>query len=1381
MTKALGVSFPVVAVGASAGGLEAFTQLLGHLPADAGMAFVLIQHLDPAHVSLLSEALSRATKMTVQPVTDGLRMKPDCVYVIPPNADVALAHGVLTLLPRSTDTRKPHLPIDFFFRTLAQERGNQAIGVVLSGTASDGTAGLRAIKAADGITFVQEPATAKFSGMPQSAVDAGVADYVLPLDRLADELVRLSRHPYLAAREQELQWKRNDGTLRKIFVLVRDATGVDYSEYKPATLERRLARRMALCKVTTTKDYLKLLLENRAEAEALYEDVLIHVTSFFRDPEVFENLKRHVLPQIVASKSHEAPVRVWVAGCSTGEEVYSLAIALLEFLGDKAGAHPIQIFGSDISEKAIDIARLGVYSDAAVRDLSDERRRRFFTKVDRGYQINRAARELCVFVRHDLARDPPFSKLDLVSCRNVLIYFGVALQKRILATFHYCLNRPGFLLLGRTESVSGLSHFFSSADKRDKIFARSATESALRFAMASENRPGVAGYSARARSGALPRGPDLAKHVDRLLLGQYAPPGVVVNDKAEILQFRGHTGAYLEAAPGEPQQNLLRMCREGLIAPLRFALGQAMKKRLPVRRDGVEVRQNGSVIRCNLVVIPIVGPTDTKESLFTVLFEEAPAAEVKPVSKRASRAKSPRAPKVEYELASTKEYLQSVLEEHARTNDELASANEEFVSNNEELQSMNEELETAKEEIQSSNEELTTVNDELHSRNHELSQVNADLINLLDTVDIPMLILDGERRIRRFTSKARRLLNVLQSDIGRRVDDIKPNVNVSDLEQRIADTLVSGTTQESEVQDREGRWYRMQIRPYKNAEGKHDGAILSLIDIDALKHNVDDAEWARDYALGIVDAVQVPFMVLDENLHAISANDAFYRTFDLTKSATEDQALFNLDGGGWDIPLLRGSLMGVIARDEPFQDLELEHDFPRRGAMTLRFAACAVHSRTRVPMILLSIEDITARRRAEDERSELLAKTQAAKAEAERANAAKDEFLATLSHELRTPLSAMLIQAQLLRRGGLEPSRIIRASELIERNVKVQVQLIDDLLDVSRIVAGKLSLQLQPVNLAQVVQAALENVSALAERKSIKLEVALSPGVEPISGDPTRLQQVVWNLLTNAIKFTPERGTVNVALDASDGTATVRVHDSGKGIESDFLPKIFDRFTQQDGSITRNYGGLGIGLAIVRHIVELHGGTVRAESLGEGQGATFSVTLPLIAAQRASSEPSAAGSAKSEPFVGARRRSGDLPQLDGLRVLIVDDDATMRESAAELLSAMGANPMGADSAAAALTAIDAFHPEILLCDIAMPGEDGLSFMRRLRHSRTPGKNLPAIALTALAGEGDRQRSLAAGFQEHLSKPVDGTRLAHSLALLSKRTPPADAADAVIKV
>jgi len=1212
--------FPVVGVAASAGGLEAFVQLLSGLPGDTGMAFVLIQHLDPSHPSLLSEVLSKGTPMSVQQARDQEEVRPNHVYVIPPGVDLELREGRLRLMERGDgDGHRGHFPADRFLRSLAAECGSYAIGVILSGTASDGTEGLKAIKAEGGITFAQEPGTARFGGMPESAIQAGIVDHRLALPELAAELVRLSRDSYVAGRVRPAA---GDSVLKQVLELLRIAVGVDFSEYKRSTVERRLSRRMALRHVARMEDYLVLLERDPLEIRALYDDIFIQVTSFFRDPEVMDGLKTFVFPEILKSKRGDAPIRIWSAGCSTGEETYSLAAVLLEFLGSATGQHRVQIFGSDVSELAIDRARQGVYPDAAFGDVGEERKRRFFTRVDQGYRISKAVRDLCVFVRHDLAHDPPFSRMDLVSCRNVLIYFNIELQKRVLSTFHYCLNHPGFLLLGRSESASSYGRLFAPVAKGLNLYARSSAPSTLNFPPRAEVRPAAQRPEAPAKPAV-----DLSRHLDRLLMSRYAPPGVLINEQLDVLQYRGQTGAFVAPAPGEPQNNLVKMARPGLLAPLRRTIARARRGHAPARAAGVEVDLEGGGRVCDLVVMPFAGVPESKERLFVVLFEEPVTSSSRARRKTASLSRRVER-RAEHELAATREYLHSLVEEHARTSEELESANEELISGNEELQSMNEELETAKEELQSTNEELTTVNDELHNRNQELNVVNADLLNLLMAVDIPLLILDSARNIRRFTPKARDILNVLPADVGRPVDDIRPNIQVPDLDRRIARVIETGGVQESEVQDHDGHWYRLQIRPYQFGDGTVGGAILSLVDIHLLKHHVNQALQARE--------------------------------------------------------------------------------------------------------------------------------------EAERANLTKDQFLATLSHELRSPLSVLMSYAQILQREAPANAKIKRASEAIQRATRQQVQLIEDLVHVSQIAAGKLRMEMRPVDLLGVVTAALETVSASAERKSIALETHLEEGIGPVAGDAGRLRQVVVNLLTNAIKFTPEKGKVTITLARMGPRASVVVADTGIGIDPRFLPHVFDRFAQQDPTSTRTHGGLGLGLTIVRHLVEAHGGEVIADSPGTGRGATFSVSLPLM---RPRQESSPAGGV---PAVGGgngrwARPEGAVP-LQGVQILVVDDDTLTRDAIAEMLEQAGAAVQVVGSVNEAMRAMAQLRPGVLISDLAMPGEDGLSL---IRHLRKQGDRVPALALTALAGDEDRRRALEAGFQMHMAKPADIDRLIGAVTELAR--------------
>ncbi len=862
--------FPIVGIGASAGGLEAFTQLLSHLPNNPGMALVFVQHLAPQHESALSELLGRATRTIVTEVKDDMAVERDRIYVIPPNTNMAIQKGHLRLVPRTPDQR--HLPIDYFLRSLAEELGGRAIGVILSGTASDGTLGLKAIKTEGGITFAQDARSARYADMPRNAVAAGCVDFVLSPEGIARELVRIAHHPYLLEprpfEEGGEMPAEGEEHLRRIFTLLRSASGVDFTHYKHTTIKRRIKRRMVLLKLQSFRDYVSYLEEHRAELDALYQDILIHVTGFFRDPVVFEALKTKVFPVLMQDRRPGAPIRIWVPGCSTGEEAYSIAICLMEYLGDTAGTQEIQIFATDISDAALERARAGLYMENIAAEVSPERLRRFFIKTPNGYQIIKSMRDKFVFARQDVSKDPPFSRLDLISCRNLLIYLGAFLQKHIIPVFHYALRPTGFLLLGSSETIGAFADHFTLLDKKNKIYAKRATTLRLPLEFS-----GMSEYDAGriARKGVYEEptpGFDMQKEADRILLSRFAPAGVIVNSDYEIVQFRGRTGPFLEPTPGQASLSLLRMAREGLLVDLRGALQKAKKNDAIVKKEGVEVRSNGGTHDVDIEVIPLRGPTPA-ERYYLVLFQASkpetqpekvklPAARVRLKAERGSQRQLSQ---LRHELTQTKSTLQSVIEEQDTTTEELKSANEEILSSNEELQSTNEELETAKEELQSTNEELTTLNEELQNRNMELSVAHNDMLNLLASVNIPILMLGNDLRVRRFTPLAEKLLNLIPSDVGRPIGDIKPNFDLPEMEALITESIDAVTVKEQEVQDRQGHWYSMRIRPYRTSENKLDGAVITWVDVSALKASLQQSEArlqllvdsVHDYAIFMLD------------------------------------------------------------------------------------------------------------------------------------------------------------------------------------------------------------------------------------------------------------------------------------------------------------------------------------------------------------------------------------------------------------------------------------------------------------------------------------------------------------------------------------------------
>ena len=857
---------PVVGIGASAGGLEAFRQILSALPTDTGLAFVLVQHLEPKHDSVLTTLLSRATKMPVSEVREGTRVQPDHVYVIPANADMSMVDGLLHLVGRKAPAGR-HLPIDYFFHSLAEARGPGATGVVLSGTASDGTAGIQAIKAAGGVTFAQEPESAKFDGMPRSAIASGCVDFVLPPERIAQELARLAEHPFTgslnatrALPEQEQEWAR-------LFQLVRTAFGVDFSLYKQSTIKRRVARRMTAHKVDRLSAYLKIVERGREELEALFAELLILVTGFFRDPEVFAALRKKVFRGIMASKPKGEPVRIWIAGCATGQEAYSIAITLLEFLGDKAAATPIQIFATDVSEHAIETARAGIYTESEMAEVSTERKRRFFTRVNGHFQVNHDIREMCVFARHDLTQDPPFSKLDLLSSRNVLIYLDPPLQKRALGAFHYALRNHGVLVLGRTEGLTTYSDLFTADDRKNKFFSRNPSGHVSVGMLQPAPEHLTAGKPAKETR----RGIDLEKEADRMVWERYGHAGLVVNDELQILHFRGDTSAYMKPAPGKATFQLMRMLREELAIEVRAALQRARRTGLNVRSEGIQIKYDRRLREVNVDVRPLSVHT-SGERCFLILFEEAAVSIAPPPKQGGERQTAKERQRLENELARTREYVQAIIRDQETTNEELKTANEEAMSSMEELQSTNEELETAKEELQSSNEELVTLNEQLQNRNVELAHTTDDLSNVLSGADIPIVILGRDRRIRLFTPPAEKLLGLIPADVGRPIAKLRMGVNIPDFDALIA-AAAEGDDVTREVQAESGRWLQLRVRPFRTGEDKIEGVLMAFLDIHEIREQKEAIEKDRNFISAILDAaVNLLVVVLDREGRIVHFN-----------------------------------------------------------------------------------------------------------------------------------------------------------------------------------------------------------------------------------------------------------------------------------------------------------------------------------------------------------------------------------------------------------------------------------------------------------------------------------------------------------------------------
>ena len=956
------------------------------------MAFVLIQHLDPSHHSLLAEILSKSTRMPVDEVKPATRLKPNCVYVIPPGAFMAIAEGAFVLTPRNRQTGQ-HLSVNFFMRSLAEERKSGAIGVILSGTGADGTLGLESIKAEGGITFAQDPATARYDGMPRSAIDSGCVDFVLPPKEIAKELHRIQHHPYVRQNgtgAQELGKEpgefvatpSHEEDFLTILGQLRKASGVDFRQYKPNTIHRRALRRTVILKLDSLCQYAKYLNEHPQEGLKLYDDVLIPVTSFFRDFEAFEALKTQVYPDIVKDKGNKGTIRMWAPGCSTGEETYSLAITLLEYLGDRAASFQVQIFGTDLNEKGIQKARTGLYRESIAEEISRERIQRFFVKVEGGYRVNKAVRDMCVFARQNLATDPPFSQMNLVACRNLLIYIQPLLQKKIIPILHYALKPSGFLILGGSESVAAFPNLFSTIDKKHKIYGKKAVASRLHYDFAESYYPAALSReipaSALKLQAAVKDEFDVQAEADRLVLKHHAPVGVVINGAMEVVQFRGRTTPYLEQAPGKPSLNVLKLARNGLGMELRTLIGAAKKKGASVRRDGVSFDGNGHKRVLNLSVSPLADKVGNK-SHFLILFEDVnPHGESAGAASR-NRTKGSAGEKAELkrlkrELSEAQDALRATVESEDSLKEEFQSANEEILSANEELQSTNEELETSKEELQSANEELNTLNAELRHKNSDLYELSSDISNLLNSTRIPVVMLDRELRIRRVTPMADKLLKAVPSDIGRPIADFRLNIDAPELESMIAEVLENLQPAEREVRGGEGNWYSLNILPYRTHDNRIDGVVLALQDIDAIKSANLQLRKSTEFFRGVIDTVVEPLLVLDAGLRVIIANEPFLGTFQVSSEETVNKFFYNLGNGQWDIPELRTLLEEVLPKQQIVRGFTVEQEFESIGKKTMLLNARTLNSTPGAePMILLAIEDISERKQAEQSRARLAA------------------------------------------------------------------------------------------------------------------------------------------------------------------------------------------------------------------------------------------------------------------------------------------------------------------------------------------------------------------------------------------------------------------------
>ncbi|MHA4807905.1 chemotaxis protein CheB [Flavitalea flava] len=1118
--KALSTNlFPVVGVGASAGGLEAFKKLVSAIPLDSGMAYILVQHLDPTHESILSELLQKVTKIPVQEITDNIKVEANHIYIIPSNKLLTATDGILQLSARHPKGQK-NLPIDLFFSSLAEVHQNHAIGVVLSGTASDGTIGLKAIKDHGGVTIAQSQESAAYDGMPKSAIEAGVVDFILPPDQIPQQLLRLKdAYQAVPAHLNRNGRPNQDEQFRQIIAMLRVRKNVDFTYYKQPTIRRWIERRMALSMKPGLAEYILYLRENKGEQDILFQDLLIPVTQFFRDPKVFVGLKDTVLPDLVNIATDNEPIRIWIAGCSTGEEAYSMVMCFQAYIMDKASSAKIQVFATDISEIAITKARMGIYSKNEVNGLTVVQLQQFFTKIDGKFRINKNIRDACIFAHHNYLKDPPFAKIDLISCRNSLIYLEPFLQKKALTTFHYALKENRYLLLGKSETAAQALEVYNTLDKTNKIYARKSVKGNFLHAL-SDRKESIFKEIQDKPGKKVSDKDDFEKSGDELLLTKFVPAGVIVNDAMEIVQFRGATGAWLEAPPGKPSRNVLKMVREGLAFELRSALHVVKKSKESFIKENISMLSGDKE---KLVTIEVHPLANTHEPYFLLLFRDTQTivnpnpAQAKidgqlviPISKQ--RKELNRIQQLEKELAQARADMRNITEDQEAANEELQSANEELLSGSEELQSVNEELETSKEEVQTSNEELIVVNHELYERNEQL--------------------------------------------------------------------------------------------------------------------NV-----ARVLAESIVSTIREPLIILSKELTVKTVNKSFYEKFQIPEEEIVGKPLFELGDKLWDMPALRKMLDKVLPQKINIVDFEVVHIFPLLGERTMILnASPIITEHNDEPSILIAIEDVTEKKKAENELKQfaqnleklVFDKTfalQQANNDLKVSNENLEQFSYIASHDLQEPLRKIKTFSGILQdkfnqdlpdAGQLLVKKISNSSERMST-------LINELHKFSKLLHGQAVFK--QTNLDESLNLVIGDFELLIKEKNVTITRKPLPIIDAI---PFQINQLFYNLISNAIKFSkPDRAPVititsrivgmeelakHANIDPKLSYCEIAIEDNGIGFKQQYADQIFLVFHRLHGQ--SEYFGTGIGLALCKKIVANHHGEITATSK-DNEGATFKLLLPL--------------------------------------------------------------------------------------------------------------------------------------------------------------------------
>ena len=1484
----------VVGIGASAGGLAALRTLLRTIPEKSGIAYVVVVHLSPEHNSHLAELLQPHVQIPVQQVTGAIPLEPDRVYVIPPGKNLSAIDSHLRL-SELEQSRRERAPVDHFFRTLAQTHDGSSVGIILTGTGSDGTLGIQEIKGKCGLTIVQDPSEAEYDGMPQSALSTGIIDLILPLEQMIDHVLRFVRtQPRLELNDESDNDPRP--LLHKIFMLIRSQLGNDFTRYKQSTIMRRIRRRMQIAQIEELSEYVNLLKANPEEISALANDFLITVTSFFRDKNIYEEIERKIIPQLFANKQPNESVRIWSVGCATGEEAYSLAMLLLEYAEQNQFCSQIQIFASDLHAHSLKKARDGLYSGDIETDVSSERLGRFFYKENGSYRIKSEVRDLVVFSPHNLLADPPFTKMDMIVCRNVMIYLQRNLQPDIIDLFHYALMPHGFLILGTAEGISQ-SDLFSTENKASGIYVK-------RNVPCPEPRLPVFPFRLTSNIGQIPREnlPEPFSYgvLHHKMVERYAQPSILINSENKVVHLSRNAGRYLTYPGGTPTTSIFKLIHEDLQAELGVLLHMVAERKIPCASRPVRLQLNGDQREVIMQARP--GADDDEDAFMLIIFDERDLPQVSEADEESNHESSAAIREIEMELELTKRRLQVAVDEYETSQEEMRATNEELQSANEELRSTLEELETSKEELQSINEELQTANQENRHKVAELGQLSDDLQHLMSATHIATLFLDRKLRILRFTPQIGELFNLRSVDRGRPLSDLTHRLSYDELMDDAARVLEQLIPSEREVKDDSGHWYLARMRPYRTADDYIDGLVLTFVDITARIVSEIALRESEERYRALFESMDEGFCVIeklpetdgDDDFKIVVANPAFLKLTGLPNNSSQTlkqvaphqlpfwkdiyhrpntntspsrfecrNDVFNrwLEIYSFRLPKVYGPHLAVLFKDINEQKIieeALRVSAQRDGfrvALTdairnchdpldIQAVSCRmlsdyldvdsviygeyqtdqnilhehghVQPRFRVPDgfrlweqnekltdaflagRILSAEDTLNVPILNDEQKnhcrsirlrayvtvpladgdkiasvlsilhseprqwsdaeiafikevaerirDAIARTRAEQALRQRElslleiDQHKNEFLAVLSHELRNPLAPILNALYVIENSERSGEKANAALTIMKRQTGLMSRLIDDLLDTTRIAQGKLQLRNKHVELNQLIDRTIGDYISIFQRAEVDLNFTPAPSDVWVYGDENRLSQTIGNLLQNCAKFTPAHGTTQVNLYVEDEQAVISVVDSGVGIAEELIEQLFEPFIQGESTIDRSKGGLGLGLALSKRLVELHGGTITARSAGVNQGAEFEIRLPKTDVPASSEQ------------LKATDRTSRLR-----KILVIEDNVDSANTMRDVLRLHNHDVEVAYDGSSGMELASQFKPDIVICDIGLPGVDGYEVARLFR-SKKEIKETVLVALSGYAMAGDLARAKKAGFDYHLAKPADLEKL-----------------------